>query len=148
MRLKSFYPVLGTANIQDSKSFYLRYLPFELTFESEWYVSLRTTASGDRGGQFELALLDYTHTSAPEGFRRETRGLILNIEIDDVDSVYGDFKAAGLPIHLELRSEAWGQRHFISADPDGVLLDLIQVIPPSEEFAAQYAGAESSDAVV
>ena len=34
--------------------------------------------------------------------------------------------------------EAFGQRHFITADPNGVLIDVIKPIPPSAEFAANY----------
>ena len=34
--------------------------------------------------------------------------------------------------------EAFGQRHFIPADPNGVLIDVIKPIPPSAEFAANY----------
>jgi hypothetical protein len=58
-----------------------------------------------------------------------------------VDAVYERLKAAGLPIHLELKSEEWGQRHFITADPNGLLLDVIQPIPPSAEYAQQYSEA-------
>lgn len=46
----------------------------------------------------------------------------------------------GLKAELELRSEDFGQRHFIIADPDGVLIDIITPIAPSPEFAAQYTG--------
>ena len=41
---------------------------------------------------------------------------------------------------LPLRSEDFGQRHFITRDPAGVMKDVIKVIPPSAEFAAQYPG--------
>ena len=47
-------------------------------------------------------------------------------------------KKAGLPILLSLRDEAFGQRHFITKDPNGVLIDIIKPIPPTGEFAAQY----------
>ena len=46
--------------------------------------------------------------------------------------------AAGLPMLLPLRDEDFGQRHFITQDPNGVLIDVIKPIPPSAEFAAQY----------
>ena len=36
-------------------------------------------------------------------------------------------------------TEDFGQRHFITADPNGVLIDVITPTPPSAEFAAQYA---------
>jgi hypothetical protein len=40
---------------------------------------------------------------------------------------------------LDIRDEDFGQRHFIVTDPNGVMIDVIKPIPPSAEFAAQYA---------
>lgn len=40
---------------------------------------------------------------------------------------------------LPLRSEAFGQRHFIAAGPDGVLVDVITPIPPTGEFVDAFA---------
>jgi len=68
--------------------------------------------------------------------------LLLNFEVEDVDTEYQRLvKDAGLPVLLDLRSEAWGQRHFITVDPNGVLIDVISIIPPSPEFAEQYTDA-------
>ncbi|MEQ9364862.1 MAG: VOC family protein, partial [Leptospirales bacterium] len=87
----------------------------------------------------QLAILDHAHPTVPSGFRKPMQGgLILNFEVEDVDAEYERLKSAGLPLHLDLRSEDWGQRHFITADPNGVLIDMIQLIPPSEEFAQLY----------
>ena len=47
-------------------------------------------------------------------------------------------RAAGLPILLAIRDEDFGQRHFITADPNGVLIDVIKPIPPSADYAALY----------
>ncbi len=135
MKLESFYPVLGTDRLAESREFYLKHFPFELTFDSDWYVSLISKSEQP----FQLALLDYTHPSVPESFRRPAQGVILNFEVEDVDREYERLTSAGLPVHLELRSEDWGQRHFITSDPNGVLIDMIQLIPPSEEFAQQYS---------
>jgi catechol 2,3-dioxygenase-like lactoylglutathione lyase family enzyme len=99
------------------------------------YVSLKA----NQEPSFELALLDPEHPTVPEAFRRGmSGGLILNFEVDDVDGEYERLRAAGLPIYLELRSEDFGQRHFIMSDPNGVLIDVIKVIPPSAEYAEQY----------
>ncbi len=132
MQINSIYPVICTEDLPTARAFYLQHFPFEMTFETEWYVSLRTT--GER--PFELALLDRRHPTIPEGFRHAFGGgLLLNLEVEDVDAVYNAFREAGLPIHLTLRDESFGQRHFISQDPSGVLLDIIKVIPYSGEFA-------------
>ena len=49
--------------------------------------------------------------------------------------------AQGLPILLALRDEDFGQRHFITQDPDGVMIDVITPIAPSAAFQAQYVDA-------
>jgi len=135
MKLKSFYPVIMTPDVARSKTFYTEHFGFEVTFETDWYVSLKSAQEPP----FELALLNSDHPTVPRDFRRSlTGGLILNFEVDDVDSEYERLRTVGLPIHLELRSEDFGQRHFITADPNGVLIDVIKVIPPSAEYASQY----------
>jgi catechol 2,3-dioxygenase-like lactoylglutathione lyase family enzyme len=133
--ISNFYPVVMTNDVSGSKAFYTTHFPFRVTFDSDWYVSLRI----GQGSPFELALLNPGHPSVPEAFRRRLGGgLILNFEVADVDAEYQRLRAAGLPIHLELRSEDFGQRHFITSDPNGILIDVITVIPPSAEYAARY----------
>ncbi len=132
MKITSLYPVICTDRMAESKAFYLDNFPFEVTFDSYWYVSLRS--NGER--PFELAILDHRHETVPESFGKSfAGGLLINFEVEDVDSVYDAFHKAGLPMHLELRSEAFGQRHFITSDPNGVLVDVIKVIPVTGEFA-------------
>lgn len=135
MKINSFYPVILTNNVAASRDFYTGHFPFDVTFDAGWYVSLKARQEFP----FELALLEPDHATIPANFRVHLRGgLILNFEVDDADAEYGRLKAAGLPIHLEIRSEEFGQRHFITSDPNGILIDIIQVIPPSEEYAKPY----------
>lgn len=56
-----------------------------------------------------------------------------------MDAVHDRLVAAGLPILRSLRDEAFGQRHFIVGDPNGVLIDVITPIPPTGEFVALYS---------
>jgi len=135
MQPKSFYPVIGTQKVAETADFYTRHFGFAITFATQWYVSLRHAAAP----AYELAVLDYSHASLPAAGQHQVAGLLLNFEVDDVDAEYARLITnAGLPVLLDLRSEAWGQRHFITADPNGVLIDVITSIDPSEEFAAQY----------
>lgn len=135
MRINSLYPVIMTADVEKSAKFWTTHFPFKVVFAAQWYVSLQT----DQQPKFELALLDAHHPTVPESFRRPSDGgLIINLEVDDVDAEYQRLCEAGLPIHLTLRSEAFGQRHFITADPNGVLIDVIKPIPPAAAYAAQY----------
>ncbi|MFI1016186.1 VOC family protein [Streptomyces sp. NPDC020965] len=133
--LTSFYPVIATSRIQESVDFYTRLMGFETTFAADWYVSLRHADDPSR----ELALLDHTHPTIPEGYRTPVSGLLLNFEVDDVDAEWQRLVVLeGLTPRLELRSEDFGQRHFIVTDPNGVLIDLITEIPPTAEYADNY----------
>lgn len=135
-KLGGFYPVLATLDVAAARDFYTRHLGFEVTFEADWYVSLRRADAP----QYELALLESGHPTVPEGHRAALRsGLLLNFEVDDVDSEYQRLVVeAGLSEVLPLRTEEFGQRHFIVAAPDGVLIDVITVVPAGEEYADQY----------
>ena len=136
MLLTSFYPVICTTRPAESHRFYTGLLGFETTFEADWYVSMRRPGTPP----YELALLDYTHPTLPEAYRKPVQGLLLNFEVEDVDAEWERLVLqGGLHPELDLRSEDFGQRHFIVADPDGVLIDVITPIAPSEAYEAQYA---------
>ncbi len=132
--IKSAYSVIKTKKITMTSQFYEKYFSFEKIFESDWYISLKS-------GENELAILNPEHESIPEKFKGKSNGseMLLNFETDEVDTLYRTFKEDERKIHLELRDEPWGQRHFISEDPNGIAVDVIKVIPPSQEFLKQYS---------
>ncbi|MDX3928594.1 MAG: VOC family protein [Shinella sp.] len=135
MKTTSYYPVIMTDDVQGTAAFYCSHFRFQPLFTSDWYVHLQSIESE----HVTLAVLDLNHETIPQtGRGRKAAGLLLNFEVEDVDAVYEACKAAGLPIWLELRDEDFGQRHFIAADPNGVMIDVIKPIPPSAEFAAMY----------
>ncbi len=65
--------------------------------------------------------------------------MILNFEVEDVDAIDQKLRSDGVPVAKALVSEPFGQRHAIYRDPNGVLIDVITPIPPTEEFLAQCA---------
>lgn len=136
------YPVLGTADVAASARFYIDHFGFEPAFEADWYVSLRHPAPPHA----EIALLAADHETVPTGYRDPARGVLVNVEVDDVDALAARLDAAGVPVVQPLRSEAFGQRHVIVRDPGGVLVDVITEIPPAPEFAAAFEASEASGA--
>jgi catechol 2,3-dioxygenase-like lactoylglutathione lyase family enzyme len=135
MLLTSFYPVICTDRVRESHDFYTGLFGFETTFRADWYVSLRRPGPP----AYELALLDYHHPSLPEAYRATVRGLLLNVEVSDVDAEWQRLVVdAGLTPELELRNEDFGQRHFIVADPNGVLIDVITPIEPTGVHVEEY----------
>lgn len=135
MRTTSYYPVLMTGDVAGTAAFYVEHFRFEPLFESDWYVHLRSTEDK----RVNLGIVDGDHETIPEEGRGRAGGLLINFEVKDVDAVYDRLVAAGLPILRSLRDEEFGQRHFITRDPNGVLIDVIKPIPPSQAFLAHYA---------
>jgi len=134
--LTSYYPVLCVDRGDELVAFLSNELSFETVFASEWYwhLTLRDQPT------VNLGLVQASHSSVPEPYRRAVSGVILNLEMKDVATYYESIQSRGWPIMLPLRDEPWGQRHFIVAPPHpGILLDFIEVIAPTAEYAASYA---------
>lgn len=134
MRNTSYYPVLLTGDVAGTAAFYKRHFRFTPAFAADWYVHL--TSTDDPGTN--LAILDFAHETIPPSGRAPVSGLILNFEVDEVDAEFARLVEEGLPMLLPLRDEPFGQRHFITRDPNGVLIDVITPIEPLAEFAEQF----------
>jgi catechol 2,3-dioxygenase-like lactoylglutathione lyase family enzyme len=135
MKISSYYPVLMVQEVAPTAAFYVRHFDFRPLFEADWYVHLQST----HDPAVNLAILQGDHETVPAQGRGRATGLLLNFEVADVDAAHARAVAEGLPILRSLRDEAFGQRHFITSDPNGILIDVITPIPPSAEFAAQYS---------
>lgn len=134
MKVTSWYPVIMTRDVAGTAAFWQTHFGFRALFTADWYVHLQLADDAS----VNLAVLDGQHETIPPSGRGVAGGVLLNLEVDDVDAVHERLRAAGLPILRSLRDEAFGQRHFITVDPNGVLIDVIRPIPPTGEFVAQY----------
>ena len=132
-KMTSFYPVVMTSDVREAASFFIEHFGFEESFAAEWYVSLHRQGA-------ELAFLANDHQTIPAGYRTPSAGLLLNVEIDDARAAHRRLvEQAGLEAALGLRDEPFGQRHFIVVAPGGVLVDVIEPIEPSAEYAEAFA---------
>jgi catechol 2,3-dioxygenase-like lactoylglutathione lyase family enzyme len=125
----SIYPVVMSRDVAAASRFFREVFGFDVVFEADWYASLRR----DR---WELAFVDASHSTIPSGFRTPAEGMLLNLEVEDVDAEYRRLVVEGghAPV-LDIRSEEFGQRHFILAGPDNILVDVITPIPMTGAFA-------------
>ena len=138
MRITSAYPVLLSSDVTAAAGFWRTHFDFETTFETDWYVSLRQQ-------QWELGIVAADHETVPATHRRPTGALLVNLEVDDVDEQYRRLVLDGpLTAVLDLRSESFGQRHFILTAPDGVLVDVITPIELDAVYASAVATSTSS----
>ena len=135
MQTSSLYPLLQVPDVEATARFYETMLGFSRIFSSDWYVQLRAVSLHP----FEIAVIGQDHDSIPEPARGPSRNVILSFYVDDAAAEHERLAAAGLNIVQPLRDEVFGQRHFIAADPNGILLDVITPIEPDQEWlAANY----------
>lgn len=141
--VQSLYPVVMTDDLDAVHRFYADLLGLDDTFVADWYVSLRAP----QDERVQLAFVDRRHPSVPGGFAEPPRGVLVTVEVADVDRVHERAASAGLPMHVPLRTEAWGQRHFITEDPGGLLVDVVTVTPVDAAYGAAYVDPAAAAAV-
>ncbi len=129
--MRNVFPTICTDAVADVRDFYCQLLDFEAIFDSGWYVQLASVDDPTR----QIGVVNRTHESVPEGFRTSPAGVLISIELDDVDAVHRRVIATGHRVVREIRDEEFGQRHFMTVDPAGTLVDVITQIEPSEHYA-------------
>ncbi|MEM6727946.1 MAG: VOC family protein [Pseudomonadota bacterium] len=134
MKTTQFYPLIQTDDVEGTATFFITHFGFRAIFASDWYYHLQSRTSPS----VNLAVLEAGHESVPEGARGVTRNVILSFELEEVDSEAARLEAQGVEVAQPLRDEPQGQRHVIFRGPNGILIDVIKPIPPSEEFLAGY----------
>lgn len=145
MALKSLFPIFVTAKLAAARDFYVQHFGFHVVFEADWYVQLHGLR-GDGSPPVELAFMlpDVADQPAALHTAFSGSGAILTIEVDDAESMHTTLTEAGVlrETIVALRDEPWGQRHFLFRDPTGMLLDVVQQIPPAPEYTAAYSPTE------
>lgn len=118
-----------TSKIQETKKFYTQNLGFGVTFENEFYLLMHTP-----GHASDISFLLPNHPSQQPFFHQpfQGKGMYLTIEVDDVDKVYEEIKALGVPIKIDIRDEPWGDRHFAIEDPNGIGIDIVKHSPKQD----------------
>ena len=110
-------PALCADDVAATRDFYVDLLGFDVIFDSGWYVQLAAPDDPTR----QVGIVERTHETVPEGHRRPPAGVLVSVEVDDVDAVH---------------RRALGQRHFITRDPAGTMVDVITPIEASPEVQA------------
>lgn len=132
--LKSLFPDVCCTDLPAAKRFYATLFGMKPVFEIDWYIQMQSDADEN----LQIAFVAKDHPSVPTGYAFDPQGVVITVELDDVGAIYKRAKELKFTIVQELRDEEWGQRHFMVKDPNGLLVDVVKMIEPSETFAKQY----------
>jgi uncharacterized glyoxalase superfamily protein PhnB len=138
MRVRDLYPLITTPELFAARDFYVRHFGFTVYFEASWFVYLAGDADGETRGAV-LAFMHPDHPSRPPGPEPfDGRGVTITIEVADASAAYDEVSRSGAPIVHPLTDENWGQRRFMTRDPAGVLVDVVEQREPKPGYWEQF----------
>jgi catechol 2,3-dioxygenase-like lactoylglutathione lyase family enzyme len=122
MNVTRMLPNICTDRMDETRDFYASLLGFVVRFEhAGWYIQL----SSPTNPQLQLGIVRRDHAFTPKAFQQPAQGVIISVQVEDVDAAYADAVKRGFTIADELRDEEFGMRHFMVADPNGVLVNVL-----------------------
>lgn len=114
----------------------------ELDRTVEFYeqaLGVAVTRRGDRSAEFDtgectLVVEEDFDAETLAGFGLEPPGddrgdgLIVVLEVDDVEAVHERAASAGAEVLMEPREVDWGRKMFLVADPDGYVIEVSRTV--------------------
>jgi len=106
-----------------SAAFVTEHFGFTQDMAADGFVSLSRTDAG-----FSLIFLRTGLESFQPAEMRERSadGLLVVFVVDDIAAEYARLQSEGVAIITALQTEPWGERFFQVADPNGVIVQLVQ----------------------
>jgi catechol 2,3-dioxygenase-like lactoylglutathione lyase family enzyme len=120
MSFSRILPNICSDRLSESRDFYVALLGFEIRYDSDWYLQLRNPSNYEQ----EFGIILRSHNLVPQEFQTAPTGMYVTFVVPDVDEVYEKALAMGLRIVQEPRNEFYGQRRFLTTDPNGCLIDI------------------------
>lgn len=130
------YPVFIAKDIVKSKEFYVKWLGFEVVFESSFFILLSTKGEPS----YRIAFLGEEHPSSPPSAPalKTNAGVFLTLQVADAKTTFDTLVKDGVKITYTLTDEPWGQRRFGLTDPNGMYVDIVEQTEPQEGFWEKY----------
>ena len=104
----------------ESRDFYVGLLGFAVKYDSDWYVQL----ASPENPEFEFGIIRRDHELVPPSHQTNPSGVYITFVVTNVDQSYAKALAMGLSIVQPPRNEFYGQRRFLTVDPNGCLIDI------------------------
>lgn len=121
---------LNVDDVEASAAFAKRHFGFSEAMAADGFVSLHRPDVG-----FNLIFLRTGLASfKPERMKgHRADGLLIAFVVGDIDAQYERLQREGVAILTPIETEAWGERYFQVADPNGVVIQLVQwMVDPTQ----------------
>lgn len=122
MRITASAISLNVADPATSADFAKRHLGFSEDMSGDGFVSLSREDVG-----FNLVYLRTgLETFKPASASGPADGLLVVLVVDAIDDEYARIQRNGVEVTTPIQTEPWGERYFQVADPNGVVIQLVQ----------------------
>lgn len=125
MEIRDMSITFHTAVPRECADFYVRWVGAEVTFDCDWYISVRMPGSGHE--------LSFQHAGVT-GRKQADGAATINLRVDDVDARYEDMKAAGVVFEEHIADHDYGDRAFSFLDPIGNVVYVYSDRPVGERY--------------
>lgn len=109
---------INVADVATSASFAREHLGYTEAMAAEGFASLTHPQAP------ALIFLDRNSPVLPEKLRTEVAGLLVAFTVADIDAEYERLSGVG-ELVVPLKTEEWGERLFVIADPNGVHYEFV-----------------------
>lgn len=116
---------LNVDDVTASATFVKQHFGFKEDMSADGFVSLSRKDAGFNLIFLRTGLESFKPTQM-RGHRAD--GLLVIFVVDDIDAEYARLQAEGVAIATPIETEPWGERFFQVADPNGVIIQLVQWI--------------------
>lgn len=131
------YAVVVTDRLFDCRDFWVRHFGFAPLFQASWFVLLRSPEPADSPRL--IAFMHPDHPSRPPGPEAfGGTGLFMTVQVADAAAAHAKLAAAGAPIDYGPADEPWGQRRFMTRDPSGLMVDVVEQTEPAAGWWDRY----------
>lgn len=121
MAVTRLLPNICTDRMAETRDFYVGLLGFVVGFEHRgWYIQM----SSPTNPQLQIGIVRRDHQFTPKAFQQPAQGVIISVQVEDVDAAYDTALKRGFSTAHELRDESFGMRRFMVADPNGLLVSV------------------------
>jgi uncharacterized glyoxalase superfamily protein PhnB len=127
IEIDAMFPLMVTNNLEAVKQFYETIFGFKAVFyQDDFYLHLVSP------NNIQLGFLIPAHASQPEFLQQvmSPNGFNISLEVKDAALAYAEAQKLQLDFAMNLKTEEWGQVHFMVKDPAGLYLDIIEHTKP------------------
>lgn len=123
MRVVRIVPNVASEAFLRSRDFYAGMFDLEVSVElDDWYLQLKSADDPRLNIGF---LKPGSELFAGRDPSLAPSGVVLTIHVDDVDEAHDRAMRLGADVAADIRTEEYGQRHFVVVDPNGLLLNVM-----------------------